>query len=162
MQRRNQGGQVRSRLMEAVIFSVLRARVRHSDDRIDDAVTDLVGDDIEIHAERLDASVRHFVHADLEEAVTHKRVFHKVALQHELKPVEVGCEMPLDRMAEIFFPDIERVAYSAEQMRGLELWRVWRYVVEMSVGVRLGRRKNRTRPRWHQVEWRAAKIIGQT
>ena len=85
--------------------------------------------------------------SDFQEAVAHEGVVPEVALQHQLQPVEVAREMPFDRMAEVLFPDIEREAHRAEQMRRLELGVFRRDVVEMSVAVRHGRRQIRRRAR---------------
>ena len=57
MQRGDQRGQVGGGFVEAVIFGARRSRIGHADDRIDDAVPDLVRDDVEVQAEGLDAAV---------------------------------------------------------------------------------------------------------
>ena len=161
MQRGDQRGQVGGGFVEAVIFGGGRSWIGHADDGIDDAVPDLMRNHVEVQAERLDAAVLGLMDADLQEAVAHEGVFQKVALNDQFQPVEVAPEMPGDRMAEIFLPHVQREAYRAEQMRGLEFRSFRRDVVEMTVAIGQRGREAVSRPGRHQVERIAAQIFGQ-
>ena len=107
---------------------------------------DLVGDDVEIQAERASSSSRSEVGAELKKAVPGVGVV-MVGQQRDFEALEVGLEMPRNAAAEIALPDVEREADAAEGVGGLEFRRARLEIVEVTRSVRPHRRGDRAVPR---------------
>ena len=132
MKRGDQGDDVARGLLEAQVGGGHVLRRRRADDREDDAVPELVRQDVEVERERMFAIVLVDAEPGLDETVAGLRVV-PVEMRDQLEPGVVVGEVPVDRTPEIVLPDVENEADGAVHVGGVELARAHFEVIEMAV-----------------------------
>src|SRR5437870_6443091 len=125
--------------MEAEILAGRGSARRHADLGIDDQMANLMGDDVEVEAERQHLAGRGEAGTHLEEPIASGGIIEAVE-QRDLERVVVAPKIPFDGPPEVTFPDIKRPAHAAIDVRRLEFRRSRLEVVKMARRARSRRR----------------------
>lgn len=142
--RGQEGHQVGEGFVEPRIFGVQIHR-RLSDDPVDDQMTDLVRNDVEIAREGVGRPIWAQVPAKLQPAPAHLAIVVRLAEQPDLE--HAPPEMPGHGAAEIALPDVECQAHTGIGMRLVEARVARLQMGEAAVRPRLGGGRHRAAPR---------------
>ena len=152
----------RPRIRESPNIHPSTIRVGKADLTIKQDVRNLVGDDVEVKAERLIRTGLPIA-ANFNESVTRQGVV-EARLDRQLKPVKVSSKMPRYLVTEISFPDVKDETYGSEQVSCLELRCSRCEVIKMSLRIRRSRGQDFTPPGRQQdiclSLWRGSNSVG--
>ena len=143
MQCRNQRHQIGRGFVKTPKFTPRQFGIGKADLAIKQDVRNLMGDDVEVEAERLIRTGLPIA-ANFNEPVTRQSVI-EARLDRQLKPVKMFSKVPRYLAAEISFPDVEDETYGSEQVCCFELRCSRCEVIKMSLRIR--RSRGQTSPR---------------